>query len=125
LGDAFAMRHLLLALFVPLLLTACGPTSRTAAYERAAAEVCDNYYDRCGSIGAGENMRYASRQDCLTKERSNWSDLWSHERCDGKINDEELSICIQAIRITSCDSFIDAMNTLLNKCSQNKVCSGG
>jgi hypothetical protein len=111
-------------LLAPLLmLAACGPTSQADARNRAADATCA-FYNRCKQIGTSDGQVYATMDACVVKERSNWNDYWPASTCEGKVSDEALDVCLSAIRITECGNWLDRLNTLVNKCSKDRVCSG-
>jgi hypothetical protein len=100
----------------------CGSNHSQASARDAVTDASCDYYARCGEIGAGKT--YETRDTCEVQVRANWDTAWPVEACDGKINSEQLNICLSAIGATECGNALDALNTLLNKCPQNKICSG-
>jgi hypothetical protein len=112
------MKRMLLPLFgLTLLVSGCGWSVETAR-EAAAQRTCD-YYARCNEIGPGRN--YESRDTCLTKQRSNWLDLWSTDACVNRINSANLDMCLRAIDNTQCGNVLDYLATL-SKCQRSDVC---
>ncbi len=109
-----------LALSVGLLaLTGC--VSVQDARENAAQRTC-KFEQRCGNVGSGQ--RYASNDECLTNQRSEFLNRWTTDRCDKRINGETLNLCLQAIENTQCNNFVDALATY-SKCEANDVCTAG
>jgi hypothetical protein len=110
------MTRLLVSIGFFLAASACG---LPGAREQAAVRSCD-FYERCGNIGSGKT--YATRDECMTKQRANWVDTWPTDRCDGKLNGANLEVCLSAISATQCDNFIDLLATA-SKCGRDKVCA--
>jgi hypothetical protein len=100
----------------------CGSSHSQAAARDAVTEATCDWYMDCGEIGAGKT--HASRDSCEVQVRASWDSAWPAEACDGKINSEQLDVCLDAIAITECGNGLDVLNTLVNKCPQAKVCSG-
>ena len=100
----------------------CGSSSSQAdARDRATTASCD-WFQLCGQIGAGK--MYQTRDMCDVQVRARWDAAWSVTACDGKINANQLDICLAAIKATECGNGLDALNTLANKCPEARVCSG-
>src|SRR5262245_28927994 len=109
-----------LAAFALGALAGCdGAPSRTAARDSATKASCD-WYAMCGEIGAGKT--YETRDSCEVQVRSSWDQAWPAADCDGKINGDQLDVCLSAIRITECGNGLDVLNTLVNKCPKARVC---
>jgi hypothetical protein len=93
-------------------------TSQGSARDQATSITCDRY-GSCQQIGAG--LAYETRSSCEIDWRARWESAWPAAACDGKIDTNQLSICLSAIRATDCGNFGDFLNTL-GKCAQAKVC---
>ena len=108
-------------------LVGCGSTvagitgKQSDAVSSATNATCDAYTN-CGEIGAGK--KYTNRSDCETDNRAFWNDRWPVASCDGKINGDKLEFCENAIKATSCQNFIDQLQTVYSKCAREDVCSG-
>ena len=113
------MKRSFLLVFAVLSTSGLGCLNLTDAREGGARHFC-NYYSRCGEIGAGQ--KYASFDECLVDERSNFQDYWPTSACDGKINGDALNVCYTAIDNTQCSNFIDQLATL-TKCGSGSVCT--
>jgi hypothetical protein len=100
----------------------CGSDHSQASARDAVTDASCDWYMRCGEIGSGK--AYATRDNCDVQVRANWDTAWPAEACDGKINSEQLNICLEAIGLTECGNGLDVANTLVNKCPQTKICSG-
>jgi hypothetical protein len=101
--------------------TVAGITDRQVdAVNAAASKTCDSY-DRCGEIGSDKSFTTSS--ECETDRKAFWNDRWPAADCDGHINGEKLQFCLDAIKVTSCDSFIDQLQTVYSKCAKSDVCS--
>jgi hypothetical protein len=117
-------RPLLIAMALAALgLAACGgvTNSRVIARDQATTVSCD-WYQMCNQIGAG--LKYENRESCDTQVRAQWDSAWPTPACDSKINQSQLTTCINAIKATECTNVIDIINTLANKCPQASICSG-
>jgi hypothetical protein len=101
----------------------CGgvTSSQVVARDRATAVSCD-WYQGCGQIGAG--LMYETRESCDTQVRAQWDQAWPLTECDNKINQEQLTVCLDAIHATQCGNLLDIVSTLGVKCPKANVCSG-
>jgi hypothetical protein len=104
------------------LAPACGSNHSQANARDAVTDASCDFYARCDQIGSGKT--YANRDTCEVQVRASWDTAWPVETCDGKIDTEQLNICLNAIGATECGNGLDVLNTLLNKCPQSKICSG-
>jgi len=102
--------------------TGCGSDHSQAGARDAVTEATCDWYMGCGEIGAGKT--HATRDSCEVQVRASWDSAWPVEACDGKINTAQLDVCLNAIAATECGNGLDVLNTLVNKCPQDKVCSG-
>jgi hypothetical protein len=113
-----------LGLALALVMTAgCGGSSvsRSEARDRATGETCSRYV-ACDLIGAGK--AYADRESCEIDWRAKWDMGWPVADCDGKIDQNQLEICLTAIHSTECNAF-DVLYTIGVKCPKEKICAGG
>ena len=104
------------------LATGCGSDHSQANARDAVTDASCDWYMRCGEIGPGKT--HENRDSCEVQVRANWDTAWPVAACDGKINSEQLDICLDAIALTECGNGLDVLNTLANKCPQAKICSG-
>ena len=97
--------------FAGLLATSCGgvTNSQVVARDRATTASCD-WYQGCGNIGAGKT--YETRESCETQVRGQWDQAWPLTECDSKINQAQLSVCLDAIHATQCGNVLDILSTL-------------
>lgn len=116
-----ALGALALALGAGALAGCDGAPSRTAARDAATRASCD-WYAMCGEIGAGKT--FETRDSCEVQVRSSWDQAWPAADCDGKINGDQLDVCLSAIKITECGNGLDVLNTLANKCPKARICNG-
>jgi len=96
-------------------------SSQPAARDRAVDAVCARF-SACGEVG-GSGDAYASMESCRVDQASVWEKLWPPQECDGRIDPEQLDLCINAINAAECGEGLDVLNVLLNKCPKSKVCS--
>ena len=104
-----------------LALVLSGCVSVVDAREGGANRSC-RFEDRCGNLGPGK--RYATFAECLTAKRADFQRAWPTDRCDGRINGQNLDICLQAIDNTQCNNIIDSIATA-SKCESSDVCTAG
>ena len=102
--------------------TGCGSDHSQANARDAVTDASCDFYARCDQIGPGKT--YENRDSCEVQVRARWDTAWPVETCDGKIDTEQLNICLNAIGATECGNGLDVLNTLLNKCPQAKICAG-
>jgi hypothetical protein len=97
----------------------CGWTVESAR-EAGAQKACD-YLVRCNYIGAGKN--YASRDECLTAQRSSFQTLWPTASC-GTLNAANLDTCLKGIDAASCTGLGAILDfaSAVSKCTQPLVC---
>ncbi len=91
------------------------------AVNAATSSTCDAY-ERCGEVGTDKD--FTTRDSCITDRKAFWNDRWPVADCDDRINGDKLQYCLDAIKATSCDSFIDQLETVYGKCAKSDVCSG-
>jgi hypothetical protein len=113
----------IVAFMLALAAAGCGDTtnSRVIARDQATTASCD-WYQMCNQIGAG--LKYENRESCDTQVRAQWEQAWPTPTCDSKINQSQLTICLNAISATQCMNALDIFNTLANKCPESSICSG-
>ena len=104
------------------LAVSCGSNHSQASARDAVTDASCDFYMRCDQIGSGKT--YANRDTCEVQVRASWDTAWPVQTCDGKINSDQLKVCLSAIAATECGNALDVLNTLLNKCPQDKICSG-
>jgi hypothetical protein len=100
----------------------CGTSKRQSDAVNSAANSSCDAYSRCNNIGPGQ--KYATRSDCEIDNKAFWNNQWPSATCDNKINQDKLQFCLNAIAGTSCDNFLDSLNTTYLKCPESDVCSG-
>jgi hypothetical protein len=98
-----------------------GGSSQADARDRATSTTCA-WFQQCGKIGHG--LTYETLDMCQVQVRAKWDSAWPVASCDGKINESQLELCLQAISSTICDNGLDELNTLANKCPEVKICGG-
>jgi hypothetical protein len=105
-----------------LAVAGCGnvTTSRESARDQATTVSCD-WYQMCGAIGPGKT--HETRASCEVSVKGYWEGQWTPPTCDGKINVNELDICLSAIHSTDCTALLEILNTLGNKCAAVRVCA--
>jgi hypothetical protein len=103
----------------------CGQVTdeRVVARDQATKASCD-YFMRCNQIGSGANATFPDRDSCNVQIRSFWENAWPVANCQGKIRQDQLSVCLSAINGTQCGNGINFLTTL-GTCSAANVCTGG
>jgi hypothetical protein len=81
--------------------------------ERCARE------ERCGNLGAGK--KFASKEDCTSRTRSDWSEDLNAYECPAGIEQDELNECLQEIRNDSCGNPFDTLERFL-ACRASDIC---
>lgn len=119
---SFTTPLVLFAAVALLAVAGCGSvtTSRESARDQATTVSC-NWFQMCGEIGAGKT--FATRDACEVSVRANRDAAWPASECAGKINVNQLDICLSAIRSTTCMNGVDFLNTVFNKCPATLVCA--
>jgi hypothetical protein len=107
-----------LTLGAAVLVSGCG-WSIESAREAAVQRACD-FHQRCMQIGSGKT--YATYDECLTRQRTFWLDMWPTAACSGRENGAAIDACLTAIQNTSCTSLIDVLATL-DKYDKKNVCA--
>jgi hypothetical protein len=120
--SVISLSSMALGLAAMTLAAGCDSSNSQASARDAVTEASCDYYMRCGEIGPG--LTHPNRDSCEVQVRANWDNAWPAETCDGKINHAQLDVCLDAIAITECGNGLDVLNTLLNKCPQDRICSG-
>jgi len=93
--------------------------SQADAVSSAVSSTCDRY-EACGAVGAGKS--YETMTECENDSKDFWNDHWTVAKCEGKINGAALTVCTDRIESTTCDSFLDKLNTVYNSCASDDVC---
>jgi hypothetical protein len=105
-------------LVLALATSGCGWTVESAR-ETAAQKTCD-YYVRCQQIGTGK--AYASRDECVTQNRTSFLSLWPTATCGATLNTANLDLCLKGLDAAACNSGLDILSTLV-KCAPANVCA--
>lgn len=79
-----------------------------------------NYYKMCNDIGPG--LQYDTYQDCITQVQGSWTSAWPTSTCQGHIDQQQLTICLDAINATTDCSGLAQLITL-SKCGSATICS--
>jgi hypothetical protein len=105
-----------------LLARGCGGVTdtRVAARDQAAQATCMRY-QTCMDIGTG--LTYSDYSSCITAWEGKWEDAWPAGTCQGRIDNTQLGVCLDAIGATACTGF-DFVLTLA-KCGSGTVCDLG
>jgi Family of unknown function (DUF6184) len=110
-------RLVLLSLVLVTVLAGCGYTVESAR-EAAAQHTCD-YAVRCNQVGTGKT--YASRDECLTTQRSAYLTAWPTSTCANSLDSGNIDLCLKAWDATACDNLLALASTLV-ECSPLAIC---
>lgn len=113
------MNRMLCLIVVALSVTGC--LSVEGAREGGAQRVCQ-FYARCGEVQPGET--YDTFNDCMVDQRASFTRSWPTDRCQGRIDGQNLDVCYRAIENTQCGNVFDIIATL-SKCEASDVCTAG
>jgi hypothetical protein len=83
------------------------------ANERCARE------QRCGNVGA--DQKFGSRDECVTKTRTDWAEDLSAYECPGGIDQKELNECLAEIRNDDCNNPFDSLERVV-ACRSSDIC---
>jgi hypothetical protein len=102
-------------------VVSCGSSAptRQEARDQATTTTCDRFRS-CNLIGTAQGQSYPTDEACQLAWRSNWENAWPAADCDGKIDNAEYNVCLNAIRGTACNP-LDFLSTLA-KCGKQNVC---
>lgn len=92
--------------------------SRESARDQATTHTC-NRLSQCGDIGAGKT--YPDDSACEIQSQGKWDQAWPAAQCEGKIDQAQFTVCLEAIDSTGCASLADFLLTL-GKCDAMNVC---
>jgi hypothetical protein len=101
----------------------CGGVT-TSDVNSARAQVSTascNYYKMCNEIGPKPDT-YDTIPDCMSGVMGQWTMAWPTSTCQGHINQDQLTVCLDAIGATTDCSGLSAL-IALSKCSSATVCS--
>ena len=96
-----------------LLMVGCAP-SYDSAKSNAAEALCQRSL-ACGQIDDSD------MENCLDDNEDLFQSLWPEDDCDGDIDHDGYSYCLDSIDRIQCDDWIDYLNAL-DDCSSAKVC---
>ena len=105
------------------LAAACEDDSSQAnARDRAVSAACKRY-DQCGAIRP-KGGEYVSMENCRVEQSGAWERQWPPAECDGRVDAQQLELCINSIEAAECGEALDILNIIFNKCAKSKVCAG-
>ena len=97
---------------------AAGRDANDASIEKLSTAKCERE-ERCSNVGQGK--KYASKDSCLTENRSsNRSELRSNE-CPGGIDQRQLDKCLAEIKAEHCGNALDKIGRL-TACRDAALC---
>lgn len=80
----------------------------------AREQHCDN---------VGDNKKFSSEQDCLSRIRADWKDDLNARECPSGVNQHELNECLTAVRGEDCSNPFDTLSRVA-ACTKGKLCEG-
>ena len=99
-------------------------TSRPSAPASARDSIAEARCAReqhCDNIG--ENKKFSSQQDCLTRIRADWKDDLNARECPSGINQQQLNECLTAVRSEDCGNPFDTLGRVA-ACTKGQICKG-
>jgi hypothetical protein len=126
--------------FAVLAVTACGSDQNSrrtdtpaeaiqgasaSVQTRSAAEsIAESRCEReqhCENVG--ENKKYSSVSDCLTRIRADWKDDLNARECPNGVKRAQLDECLNKIRAEECNSPFDTLERI-SECTAGQICDG-
>lgn len=102
-------------------LTACAEPTREEYRDDMTHHACNNYYGRCGRIGAGKT--YATLDECIVKLKPTIDNMWPADKCDdGRIDESQFNACMDRVSNASCTSLWDWLS-FGEQCGAANVCT--
>lgn len=95
------------------------PASRTRSAAEQIAETRCEREQQCGNIG--NDQKYSSSQDCISRIQSDWKDDLNGRQCPGGINQKELQECLGQIRAEACENPFDTL-ARITECTAAQIC---
>jgi hypothetical protein len=97
------------------------PRSATASAAESIAQSRCEREQRCDNIG--EDKKFSSVDDCLTRVRTDWKDDLNARECPGGVNRPQLDECLNEIRNEECSSPFDTLERVA-ACTSGQICEG-
>ena len=99
----------------------CGCQKSRADYrDDIARSVCQKM-QTCSKIGEG--ARFANSDDCQTKMRDRYNDMWSAKKCEQRIDARKFAECKTRALTNACDgNLLDGVSFRL-ACGAGDVCT--
>jgi hypothetical protein len=104
----------------PVATTNTASPSAASAQESIAEARCAREQG-CGNVG--ENKKYSSREDCLSRIRADWKDDLNARECPNGVNRSQLDECLTAIKGEDCGNPFDTLSRVA-ACTKNQICNG-
>jgi hypothetical protein len=97
------------------------PASATrSATESIAMSRCQRE-QTCNNVG--DDKKYSSASDCLTRIRADWKEDLNARECPGGVNQKQLDECLTKIRNEDCSSPFDTLSRV-SECTAGQICEG-
>ena len=96
--------------------------TRQDALNVMAAAICDRY-DSCKQLG--EDKKYSTKEDCLSKERAVWANVWTEDKCGGEgkgIVVGKIDECKSRAGTWACGDSVLDFGGLVSNCGAGDVC---
>ena len=98
-----------------------GRASAPASARDSIAEARCARERHCDNIG--DNKKFSSEQDCLSRIRADWKDDLNARECPSGVNRQELNECLSAVRGEDCSNPLDTLSRVA-ACTKSKICEG-
>lgn len=96
--------------------------TRQDALNVMAAAICDRY-DSCKQLG--EDKKYSTKEDCLSKERAVWANVWTEDKCGGEgkgVVVGKIDECKNRAGTWACGDSVLDFGGLVSHCGAGDVC---
>jgi uncharacterized protein DUF6184 len=93
--------------------------TQTAAATASLAQARCEREQRCNDIG--ENKKYSSNEDCLTRVRNDWRGDLNAKECPAGVNQVRLDQCLTSVKQEECGHPFETLDRLAT-CRSGAMC---
>ncbi|MFZ5896132.1 MAG: DUF6184 family natural product biosynthesis lipoprotein [Myxococcota bacterium] len=97
------------------------PGIQTRGAAEAIAESRCEREQHCDNVG--ENKKFSSVSDCLTRIRADWKDDLNARECPNGVRRAQLDECLGKIRGEECGNPFDTLSRV-SECTSGQICEG-
>jgi hypothetical protein len=102
----------------PSVANATPANATRSAAESIALSRCQRE-QTCNNVG--DDKKYSSASDCLTRIRNDWKDDLNARECPNGVNQAQLDECLAKIRNEECGSPFDTLSRV-TECTAGQIC---